>query len=161
MLEEILRYLNNWFVVPGGVHTGTFTMEDGGIVLPFLQNGQYFRVTGSILNDGVYRYPAAEMLDETFDGEIWAMAVPKAVTGLAQKISDWDSKNGAAGPYTSESFGGYSYSRAVNSRGAAVGWQDVFAAQLAPWRKMGGNWQHAEPNPHMTPPLPHAENPWR
>ena len=59
MLEEILMHLHNWFVVEGGVHTGKFSIKDGGIALPFLVPGQYFRIKGSILNDGVYQYPVA------------------------------------------------------------------------------------------------------
>ena len=27
MLEDILRHLNNWFVVPGGVHHGVYTVD--------------------------------------------------------------------------------------------------------------------------------------
>lgn len=161
MLEEVLRYLNNWFVVPGGVHTGTFTVENGGIVLPFLQNGQYFRVTGSVFNDGLHQYPIGDLTDEAFDGTIWALAVPKVVISLSEEISTWNEKNGAAGPYSSESFGGYSYTRATKSNGQAVGWQDVFAARLSPWKKPAGSWQFAQPNPHMMPPEPHEGNPWR
>lgn len=161
MLEEVLRYLNNWFVVPGGVHTGTFTVENGGIVLPFLQNGQYFRVLGSVFNDGVYQYPAYCMRDETFDGQVWALAVPQPLISMSGEIQSWQEKNGAAGPYSSESFGGYSYTRATNAQGAAVGWRDVFAARLLPWKKAAGSWQYAEPTPHMTPPLPCKDNPWR
>lgn len=55
MLEEVLRHLNNWFLVPDGIHLDTYTIEDGGITLPFLQEGQYFRVVGSVFGDGVYQ----------------------------------------------------------------------------------------------------------
>lgn len=54
-------------------------MQDGGITLPFLQEGQYFRVVGSVFNDGLYQYPTKDMIDEIFDGAVWALAVPKAV----------------------------------------------------------------------------------
>lgn len=172
MLEEVLRYLNNWFVVPGGVHTGTFTVENGGIVLPFLQNGQYFRIAGSLFNDGVYQYASdgialneekegAIMADETFEGVIWALAIPKAVLHVTKEIAGWNLKNGGPAAYTSESFGGYSYTRATNSRGVAAGWQDIFASQLSAWKKPAGSWQYAQPNPHMTPTLPCKDNPWR
>ena len=158
MLETVLMYLNNWFVV--GRYDDTYTIEDGGITLPFLVNGQYFRIVGSLFNDGVYQYPA-ELTDETFDGSVWALAIPKALLSTVEEITAWTAKNGENGPYTSESFGGYSYSKATNSKGVAVGWRDVFAAQLAPWKKPAGNWQYANPNPHMTPPEPHKDNPWR
>ena len=158
MLETVLMYLNNWFVV--GRYDDTYTIEDGGITLPFLVDGQYFRIVGSLFNDGVYQYPA-ELTDETFDGSVWAMAIPKALLSTVEEITTWTAKNGDSGPYTSESFGGYSYSKATNSKGLAVGWRDVFAAQLATWKKPAGSWQYANPNPHMTPPEPHKDNPWR
>lgn len=158
MLETVLMYLNSWFVVSR--YDDTYTIEDGGITLPFLVDGQYFRIVGSLFNDGVYQYPA-ELTDETFDGSVWAMAIPKALLSTVKEITAWQAKNGDSGPYTSESFGGYSYSKATNSKGMAVGWRDVFAAQLSPWKKPSGSWQYANPNPHMTPPEPHKDNPWR
>lgn len=138
MLEQVLREVNNWFLVPGGIHAGKFTVQDGSITLPFLQTGQYFRVVGSVFNDGLHQYPAEDMTDETFDGAVWALAVPKAVIDLADEIAAWEAKNGAPGPYTSESFGGYSYSKAINSSGVAVGWQDVYKSRLNAWRRIGG-----------------------
>lgn len=158
MLETVLMYLNNWFVM--GRYDDTYTIEDGKLTLPFLVNGQYFRIVGSLFNDGVYRYPA-DLTNETFDGSVWALALPKALLSTVDEITAWQAKNGDSGPYTSESFGGYSYSKATNSKGVAVGWRDVFAAQLAPWKKPAGSWQYANPNPHMTPPEPHKDNPWR
>ena len=158
MLETVLMYLNNWFAV--GRYDDTYTIEDGGITLPFLTDGQYFRIVGSLFNDGVYQYPA-ELTDETFDGSVWALAIPKALLSTVDEITAWQAKSGDSGPYTSESFGGYSYSKATNSKGVAVGWRDVFAAQLAPWKKPAGSWQYANQNPHMTPPEPHKDNPWR
>lgn len=138
MLEQVLQHLNNWFLVPDGIHTGKFTVQDGGITLPFLQTGQYFRVLGSVFNDGLYQYPSEEMTDEMFTGAVWALAVPKAVIKLSEEIAVWNEKNGDPGPYTSESFGGYSYSKATNSSGVAVGWQDIFKSRLNPWRRIGG-----------------------
>ena len=138
MLEQVLQHLNNWFLVPDGIHTGKFTVQDGGITLPFLQTGQYFRVVGSVFNDGLHQYPAQDMVEETFDGAVWALAVPKALVSLADEITVWNKKNGNPGPYTSESFGGYSYSKATSSSGVAVGWQDVIKSQLNAWRRIGG-----------------------
>ena len=92
MLEQVLQHLNNWFLVPDGIHSGEFTVQDGGITLPFLQTGQYFRVVGSVFNDGLHQYPAKDMTEETFDGAVWALAVPKAVISLADEIAAWDEK---------------------------------------------------------------------
>ena len=134
MLETVLQNLNNWFLVPDGVHAGEFTVQGGQITLPFLQTGQYFRVVGSVFNDGLHQYPVADLTDETFTGSVWALAVPKAVIELAEEIDAWQTKNGDPGPFTSESFGGYSYSKATNASGMAVGWQDVFKSRLNDWR---------------------------
>lgn len=138
MLEQILTYLNNWFIVPGGVHYGDYSIENGGITLPFLQNGQYFRICGSVFNDGLHQYHAADLMDEEFSGAVWALAVPKAVIALAEKIEKWDEKNGeaAASPYTSESFGGYSYTKSKGADASTDGWQSTFSGQLSQWRKL-------------------------
>lgn len=118
MLEQILMELNNWFRVRdnvNGIHSGTYTIEDGGIALPFLSPGQYFRIMGSVFNDGLHRYgPDMEALtDETFDGAIWALAIPKSVVDAAAEAEAWMTKNGSVvgGVYSSESFGGYAYTK--------------------------------------------------
>ena len=139
MLEQVLMHLKNWFLVPGGIHEGTYTIEDGGITLPFLENGQYFRICGSVFNDGLHQYPASDLKEETFDGTVWALAVPQAVIDLSTEIESWQTKNGDASvsPYQSESFGGYSYSKATDSAsGGAVTWQSAFRSRLSAWRKL-------------------------
>ena len=139
MLEQVLMHLKNWFLVPGGIHEGTYTIEDGGIALPFLANGQYFRICGSVFNDGLHQYPASDLKAETFDGTVWALAVPQAVIDLATEIESWQTKNGDASvsPYQSESFGGYSYSKATDSaNGGAMTWQTAFRSRLSAWRKL-------------------------
>ena len=139
MLEQVLMHLKNWFLVPGGIHEGTYTIEDGGIALPFLQTGQYFRIHGSVFNDGLHVYPTRSLSDETFSGEVWALAIPKSVIDLSDEIEAWQKKNGEASvsPYQSESFGGYSYSKATDSAsGGAVTWQSAFHSRLNAWRKL-------------------------
>ncbi len=145
MLEQILTELHNWFRVQDGadgIHHGTYTIKNGRIVLPFLRDGQYFRMMGSVFNNGLHRYgPDMEALtDETFDGTIWAMAVPGAVVELAGEIEAWQEKYGAVmdSPYTSESFGGYSYTKASGAGDSAGsgGWQAAFRARLNPYRKL-------------------------
>lgn len=139
MLEQVLMNIRNWFTVDGGIHSGTFTIKDGGIALPFLANGQYFRIIGSVFNDGLHQYPAADLVDEEFSGAIWSLAIPKAVIDLANEIQKWQGKNGEASvsPYQSESFGGYSYSKATDAEtGGAVTWQSAFKRQLSAWRKI-------------------------
>ena len=138
MLEQVLMHLKNWFLVPGGIHEGTYTIEDGGITLPFLANGQYFRICGSVFNDGLHQYPAGDLKTETFDGAVWALAVPQAVIELAAEIEAWETKNGeaASGIYQSESFGGYQYSKQTESDGGQVTVWSVFRKRLNQWRKL-------------------------
>ena len=138
MLEQVLMNIRNWFPVKGGIYSGTFIIEDGGIALPFLANGQYFRICGSLFNDGLHQYPADGLVDETFNGTIWALAIPKAVIDLADEISKWQEKNGeaASGIYQSESFGGYQYSKQTESDGGQVTVWSVFRKRLNQWRKL-------------------------
>ena len=141
MLETVLIHLKNWFVVPCGVHEGIYTIANNTVELPFLQKDQYYRICGSTFNDGLHKYCdiADRLTNETFTGTIWALAIPKAVVELSEKIEEWQKKNGeaAASPYQSESFGGYSYTRATDSQtGMAATWETVFRSQLNPYRKM-------------------------
>ena len=132
MLEKILAYLNNWFVVEDGIHEGKFNIQDSSITLPFLVEGQYFRICGSVFNDGVYIYPANNLKDEEFEGTVWALAIPKQLTELSDEIKAWKKKNGNPSVYTSESFGGYSYSKDSTTST----WQGAFKSQLNQWRKI-------------------------
>lgn len=134
MLEEILAHINNYFVV--SKQKGGYEISNGTISLPFLQTNQYFQIVGSVFNDGVYKYPASDLTDESFTGEVRAMAVPPAVIALASTIQAWTAENPQAA-YTSESFGGYSYSKATNTQtGLSATWQDVFKNELNRWRKV-------------------------
>ena len=66
MLGTILQYLNNWFV--RGIYAGDYEIKDGSIVLPFLVDGQYFRILGSLFNDGLHKYPDDGLVSERFNG---------------------------------------------------------------------------------------------
>ena len=154
MLEAVLTHLKNWFVVPCGVHEGMYTIENSTLELPFLQNGQYYRICGSVFNDGLHKYGdiGDKLQNETFTGTVWALAIPKAVVDLAVKIEEWQIKNGETveSLFTSESFGGYSYTKVTDSTtGTVATWETVFRAQLNPYRKLretapvkpwGGRW---------------------
>ena len=139
MLEQVLMNIRNWFPVKGGIYSGTFTIKDGGITLPFLADMQYFRICGSVFNDGLHQYNVLDLVDETFTGTIWALAIPKAVIDLSKEIEKWQEKNGesSTSPYQSESFGGYSYSKATDSAsGGVVTWQSAFRSRLNAYRKL-------------------------
>lgn len=144
MLSELCKEINNWFQYE--YHFGKFKIE-GGKLTDFdsiLKDGQYFRIVGSVLNDGVYEWPASDLKDEEFDGAVWLMAVPPEVIKLALDVDEWRNKyetldNQAMSPFTSENFGGYSYAKsgAGSAGGAsASGWTSVFANRLNRWRKI-------------------------
>ena len=111
-------------------------------------DGQYYRICGSVFNDGVHKYgdESDSLVDESFDGAVWAMAVPPAVIALDADITAWQEKYGGAeseamSPFTSESFGGYSYSKSSRSGtsgddAGAGSWQSAFAGRLNMWRKI-------------------------
>ena len=135
-LTNLCAELRNYFETEK--RFGTFTIS-GGSISPsdFLQDGQYFRIVGSVFNDGVHRHPAHGLTDETFDGAVWAMAVPPAVIELLQKIQEFEAAT-ANSPttYISESFGGYSYTKATDANGLPVGWKTVFKNEWHKWRKL-------------------------
>lgn len=149
MLTEICAELRNYFPVHShgfetgeDVYKGTFEISGGEVSpLDFIQDGQYYRIVGSVFNDGVYKkLPAnsqvnSPLVDETFTGAIWAMAIPPQVIALASEIEKYNTDN-AESPFTSESFGGYSYSKATGKNGGALSWQEAFSDKLNPYRRM-------------------------
>lgn len=151
-IEQVCNEVNNYFVNSNeDIHSGDYVIS-GGVITPsgFLLVGQYFRITDSVLNDGVYKYtgePIESLKDEAFTGQVWAMRVPSSFEKLVEDIDAWDSKYGGVNsanmsPYNSESYAGqYSYSK--SGGGSAVGgsmvgatWQGQFASKLSKYRKV-------------------------
>ena len=162
MMTELCQNLRNWFDRDQKKWHGKITISNNAITsfeydtlqstaaepLSLTEN-QYFRIIGSLFNDGVHKYLDSEdqLVDETFSGYIWAMAVPPAVIALCDDIEDWQAKYGGIdsalmSPFSSESFGGYSYSKGsrsgANSSGLAsvTSWEQMFASRLNAWRKI-------------------------
>ena len=149
-LTEVCQHLKNWFNrKPNGADLpkwqGTFTIANGSLQNSSLVEGQYFRILGSLFNDGVHKVGDA-LTDEVFEGAVWSMAIPQEVVDLAAEIGEWQDKYGGVdstnlSPYNSESFGGYSYSKsgggaASTASGGAGTWQSVYASRLNMWRKI-------------------------
>ena len=86
----------------------------------------------------MYIYPEYGLKDETFDGSVWPMNVPAEVRCLAAEIDEYrhTHDDDKTPEFNSESFGGYSYTRATNSDGLPLTWRDVFRKRLNPWRKL-------------------------
>lgn len=143
MLNEICRELRNWFDREKPKMYGRFTIASGKITdstfLAVIHENQYFRIVGSVFNDGIYKYDnELNLEDETFDGAIWLLAIPQEIIDLDAEVTAWIAKYGDAvsTPYNSESFGGYSYSKATSASGTVESWQSAFAAKLNLWRKI-------------------------
>jgi hypothetical protein len=136
-LFDLCLEIKNFFVK--SINTGEFKIVDGKIqALDFLQEFQYFRIVGSTFNDGVYQYAEdLKLTDEVFDGAVWSMAVPPAVIDLAAEIKNYrESDEAKPSAYTSESFGGYAYTKATDSNGVPLTWQKVFANRLNRYRRI-------------------------
>lgn len=149
MLTELCKELNNWFDYNQPHFVGDFTIENGEFTKEMgLLQGQYYRIVGSVFNDGVHKFGDAtdEIVDESFNGAVWAMAVPPEVIALANDIEAWKNKyqsldSVAMSPFQSESFGGYSYSKGGSGSGSgnvdlSGTWQGAFADRLNHWRKI-------------------------
>lgn len=143
------------------IFPGTYTIT-GGVIepLPDIPEGAWIRIVGSVFNDGCYKYPSVDMTDETtdettdmtdetFDGAIWLMHVPPDFEALLDDINAWEAANADAvknataevlsGPYTSESFAGYTYQKKTGFGDIATSWRDPrlgFAARMNMWRKI-------------------------
>lgn len=146
ILEQVLNHIHNWFVYD---QMDVRCVIEGGS-LPAsvsIPEGAWYRIQGSLFNDGLHRHPAPDLDDETFDGIITVCAIPNALLNVVDEIEDWlEHYQTAMGklqdsPYQSESFDGYSYSirgdlTAQNGSGGLTGWQAAFASRLNPWRKV-------------------------
>lgn len=151
MLSQICLYLKNWFDRNQPKFFGKITISNGVITSPYefgelCKAKQYYRIVGSVFNDGVYKHGSEELTDEEFDGAVWLMAVPPDVVGLAGEIADWQAAYGGVNsqnmsPYQSESFGGYSYSKSSGNSSSGSGssvptWQAVFYDRLRRYKKI-------------------------
>lgn len=149
MLTELCQELRNWFDNYMPKFDGEFVIENGELVVDDvmdIKQGQYYRIVGSVFNDGVHKLGDGGLTDETFTGWVWAMAVPLAVIALADEIDAWQAKYGgvdsqAMSPFSSESFGGYSYTKSSggynnSDMGGYPDWRKAFAKRLNMWRKI-------------------------
>ena len=137
MLTEICQYLRNWFGTDDDRHFGRFEIKNGQLMsCPYVTSGKYFRIVGSVLNDGVHAADGNDLYDEVFDGAVWEMRLPPAFLSLVADIEAYQTNAGAPSAFVSESFGGYAYQKATDASGAPIGWQQVFADRLRIWRKL-------------------------
>lgn len=136
-VPEVMRELNNYFEsgIPAAANyhisaDGTITPSDG-------LTGAYIAISGSNLHDGVFPMSGnavdfgEDIAEETFEGVVYDLHPPKAFIDLCAQIAAFDEKTPVSA-YTSESFGGYSYTR----NAAADTWQKAFKSRLNVYRRM-------------------------
>lgn len=138
-LFELLMHLRNFFP---GMKWQFFGEEitEKRLSLPGLENGDYYLIEGSRRNDGIHVYGNQDLRNEVFSGTVTEICVPDALLNLLDEINQWQEKNGeaVASPYQSESFGGYSYTKAnvSNGNGESMSWKTAFGPRLRAWRKL-------------------------
>ena len=144
MLSIICAEIRNYFTYDEDKHIGDFSIS-GGIITPSIAiPTDYIRIAGSRMNDGVHKVSDNDLVDEQFHGAVWVMSIPKDFLDLVAEIKAWQAKYGGIdsqlmSPFTSESFGGYSYTKSTStgsgSDGGVTTWQSTFASRLNVWRK--------------------------
>lgn len=129
-----MQAVNNYF--ERTVELGRYKITENAVrVRGTYKAGQYIRIMGSLLNDGVFKiqtaetdgtltFKAGELKDEEFTGYIVGLAVPPEFVKIAEKVKAWN-HHGVA----SESIPNYSVTFAAKS-GA-----EAYAAELARYKK--------------------------
>lgn len=143
VIDEICADIRNYFTADEDKHIGNFVIEDGVLTPPLsLPQTTLIRISGSRYNDGIHRSDE-KLIDEAFRGGVWVMSPPQAFLELVEEIEEWQEKNGGAdspamSPYQSESFGGYSYSKAgAGSGDSSTGntWKSAYKQRLNIYRR--------------------------
>lgn len=147
MIDEICAEIKNYFCPESDRHIDDWTISDG-VLSPSLDfPTDYIRIVGSRLNDGVHKVSEMNLVDEEWHGGVWIMSPPSDFLALVTEIEAWQNTYGGAdsvlmSPYQSESFGGYSYSKASGNTGATGGtsvvptWKSIYASRLSRWRRV-------------------------
>lgn len=142
MMGVVCQEVKNYFIQKDvDIHASNYVISGGSISpVPFLKDGQYYRIVGSTLNDGVYEHGTddTDLVDEEFFGAVWAMRVPRDFVALVDEIQEWETNHAAAlsGPFSSESFDNYSYTLAKSEGGGAYTWKDHFKGKLNGYRRL-------------------------
>ena len=147
MLTQICAEIKNYFCKKEDVIIGDFEIVNGNIVPSIsLASGQYFRIVGSIFNDGVHSDSDTLSDEGKFHGAVWIMSPPKDFLDLVAEIEAWQEKYGGVesanmSPYQSESFFGYSYSKGSGGSSSAGAssvptWQSTYASRLKRFRRI-------------------------
>lgn len=146
-LELVLSHIHNWFE-RGTTQVCNCTIDNGSLPdTVSMPDGVWYRIQGSLLNDGLHMHPDLALTDETFSGTISVCAIPRPLLAICDSIEAYMQayanarQKASESVYQSESFGGYTYSikgelAGNTASGGLTGWQAAFASELNPWRKI-------------------------
>jgi len=143
-ITKLMRECNNYFASWG--EYGNYKVENNVLeVRGTYFKGQYVRVMGSIMNDGVYKVESyvdskitlQNLTDEEFCGYIYSLSVPKDFIFLSEQIEEYTSSIDIKKiNITSESFNNYSKSIATGQNGSVLKWQDIFNGDIQVYKKI-------------------------
>ena len=136
-IPDIMREIRNCF--PVAALDGPWEIS-GGVLSPAdrLPDSGWIALEGFGELDGVHLLEAGRTLsgapDGRWTGRVWLLSPPEDFLKLCRQIADWAQKQPDPS-VQSESFGAYSRTSLTVS-GRPLGWQDVFATALRPYRRM-------------------------
>ncbi|MCM1315132.1 MAG: hypothetical protein NC205_01005 [Prevotella sp.] len=142
-ITRMCTILHNFFTDKNHIFYNTYTIHDNIINVDFINNGQYFRITGSSLNNGVYCNDPDDLKrlkNETFTGAVWVMDVPPDFVRLCDEVERFNAKiaelSGNFQGYASESWGGYSYTLPTSAPTFMQEWQHRIKQGMNCYRKI-------------------------
>ena len=138
-VAAVMRQCRNYFET--GYIDGTFRIT--GNALSGAEGDHWVYISGSAFHNGVWEvcdgYLTGRSVDglhdEEFEGRVWFLDPPEEFLELCKTIKTYEGKN-PVGAFVQERFGEYSYTRANSDTAADMGWQNVFSAELAAYRRM-------------------------
>jgi hypothetical protein len=143
MLQNILDYLNNYFVRTRELFTAVVSDGITGTFSKTYAIGQYISIDNTLINNGVYKITGvstskltldATLTAETVTGVVWGLAIPKVVLTLATEIASYDSTSQKG--VMSESQGNRSISYGNGTTSGSSNWQSVYKSNLMPYKKI-------------------------
>lgn len=146
MLSRICVYLKNYFETERII--GDVVISDGVITVDGVEvelaDGEYFALFHEHYAYGVFQNGADYVEDNSFRGAVWRMDVPDSILDAMKWALEWEAKNGnpddnANSAFNSESFGGYTYTKAQSSMstiGSTVFNNAKFKSMLAPYMRI-------------------------
>ena len=137
-ITEVMTAVRNFF--PKQELSGAWRVEDEALTpADDLLEGDWIAIGGSQKNDGVWRLDTGLTLkgaeDERFTGRVWLLAPPPAFLALCDQIAAWRETH-ERGALRRVTLGAYTEEATTDAFGTPMGWQQVFAADLTPWRRM-------------------------